>query len=143
VSEEWSVSRVHPADLLTVWHRLLPQIRQGLRKGAGDTLSERGLFSGVASGRLDLWVIHDGDEVLAGMFLRIDERERGKALIVLNVVGRDFKRYAKTMVPRLRDYGDLIGAYTIESVSRPGAARLLTRLGCKPKAVIMELGHGR
>jgi hypothetical protein len=98
------------------------------------------------SGALDLWVVHKGIEVLAGIFLLIENRERGKALVVLDVVagsGRGFRDYAEDMLPRLREYGEMIGAYTVESVSRPGAARLLSRFGCKPKAVIMELNDGR
>lgn len=129
-----------------VWLKLAPQIRRGLKKGAGDTLSERWLYEGVMSGALDLWVVHREDDILGGMFLSIVERERGKALVVLNTVagsGHGLQAYAAEMLPRLREYAEMVGAYTIESVSRPGAARLLSRLGCKPKAVIMELGDGR
>jgi hypothetical protein len=95
---------------------------------------------------LDLWVVHRDQEILGALFLKIEERERGKALVVLDVVagtGRGFRQYAEDMLPRLREYGQMIGAYTVESVSRPGAARLLSRLGCRPKAMIMELNDGR
>lgn len=144
--EQLSVSRVGPNVLDAVWGKLLPQIRRGLSKGAGDTLSESGMYCAVALGTLELWVVHDGDDIRAGLFMQIAKRDRGTALIVLDIVagtGRGFRAYAEKMLPTIREYGDLIGAYTIESVSRPGAARLLRRLGCKPKAMIMELGNGR
>jgi hypothetical protein len=137
-----TVSRVAPDDLLEVWMHLAPQIRSGLKKGAGDTLTEKWLYEGVMSGALDLWVVHKGQDILAGLFLLIENREPGKALVVLNTVagsGHGFREFAEDMLPRLREYGQMIGAYTVESYSRPGAARILTRLGCKPKAVIMEL----
>jgi hypothetical protein len=135
--------------LLLVWPHIQPQIARGIARGAGDTISERGLFIGVVDGTLDLWVMNRGSEILAGIFLRIDQRARGKALVVLDVVAGNghhvgvFSEYARDIVPRLREYGQMIGAYTIESVSRPGAARLLSRLGCTPKAIIMELNDGR
>jgi hypothetical protein len=141
-----AISRVQPRDLGEVWRKLLPQIRRGLSKGAGDTLSERGMYTGVIDGELDLWVVHRGDEILGGMFLRIDQRDRGKALIVVDVVsgtGTGLKAYAEELLPRIREYGKMIGAYTIESYSRTGAARMLSRLGCRPKAMIMELSDGR
>ena len=144
--ERLSVSRIKPEDLLVVWAKLVPQIRRGLRKGAGDTLSERGLFRAVVSGDLDLWVVHDGSEIMGGLFLQIEKRERGVALVVLDVVagtGRGLRDYAEMMLPRIREYGKMVGAYTIESVSRPGAARMLKSLGCRPKAIIMELSDGR
>jgi hypothetical protein len=146
VSIPFAVSRAHPKDLVVIWPKLLPQILRGLRKGAGDTLTERGLLSGVQHGELDLWIVHRDDEILAGIFLQIDQRERGKALVVLDVVagsGKGFRHYAEDIVPRLREYGEMIGAYTVEGVCRLGTARLLSRLGCKPKAVIMELSNGR
>ena len=140
------VGRAHPNDLSMIWTHLGPQIRRGLTKGAGDTMTERWLFDGVMNGELDLWIVHDGSEILAGIFLQILERERGKVLFVVDIVagsGHGFKDYAEYMLPKLREYGDMIGAYTIESHSRLGAARLLQRLGCKPKAMIMELGNGQ
>jgi hypothetical protein len=144
--ERLSVSKVYPDNLAEVWPRLLPGIRQGLRRGAGDTLSEDGLFHGVASRGVELWVAHRGDEILAGVFLQIEKRERGRALVVLDVVavgGRGFRQYAEKLLPIIREYATMIGAYTVEGVTRPGAARILTSLGCKPKAIIMELGNGR
>lgn len=138
-----SVSRVEPKDLLSVWGRLLPQIRRGLKRGMGDTMSERRLFSQVAHGDVDLWALHRGSDVFAGIFLQTVERERGKALIILNVVGSGFRENAEEMLKRFREYADMIGAYTIESYSRLGAARHLMRLGCKPKAIVMELRNGR
>ena len=141
-----AVSRVSPNELPSVWEQLQPQIQRGLRKGAGGTLTEIGLFNDVACGSLDLWVVHRDEDILAGIFLRIDERESGKALIVIDAVagtGKGFMHYAEDIIPRLREYGQMVGAYTIEGVCRLGTARLLSRLGCKPKAVIMELNDGR
>lgn len=145
-TEPWSVSRVRPDQLRQVWPWLQPQIWRGLERGAGDTLTEGMLYNGVMTGHLDLWAIHRGNEILAGIFLRIDERAKGKALVVLDVVagsGHDFASYTGDILTRLREYGDMIGAYTIESYSRLGAARILSRFGCKPKAMIMELRDGR
>src|SRR4029077_6130046 len=81
----WSVSRVRPEDLMEVWPRLLPGIWRGLRRGAGDSCSEDGLFYGIIHRDVELWLAHRGDAILAGVFLQIDKRERGKALVVLNV----------------------------------------------------------
>jgi hypothetical protein len=145
-TEPLSVSRVQPEQVLPVWQILLPQIRRGLKKGAGDTLDESGLFRDVASGRVILWVMHRGPEIQAGVFLRVDERECGRALIVLEAVaggGKGFLAHAESLLPRLREYGDMIGAYTIEAYCRRGTARVLSRLGCKPKAIVMEIRDER
>jgi hypothetical protein len=144
--EQLSVSKVYPDNLAEVWPCLLPGIRRGLQRGAGDTLSAEGLFRGVITRGVELWLAHRGDEIFAGVFLQIEKRERGRALVVLDVVavnGRGFRQYAEKLLPIIREYATLIGAYTVEGVTRPGAARILTSLGCKPKAIIMELGNGR
>lgn len=146
-TEQLSVRRVMPKDLLPVWLQLLPQIKHGLKRGAADTLTENGLYTGIAHGELILWVMCHGPEILAAFFLQIEVRPRGRALVVLNVVsgpsGKYPHQYNDEMLLRLREYGDMIGVYTIESVSRLGAARRLMRHGCKPKAMIMELRDGR
>lgn len=142
-----TVSGVEADEFLSVWQVLLPSIRRGLERGAGDTLTEKGLFSGVARGDVLLWLMRDDGDLVAAFFLQIDERDRGVALIVLNVVGVNgggfSRRYVEEMLQRFREYGDMIGAYTIESYSRLGAARTLMRHGCKPKAMVMELRDGR
>lgn len=125
-----------------MWQQIGPQVRRGLACGAGDTLSEQEMLSALLHGELELWAVHEGDKVLGGLVLQIERRERGLALVVLMIAaaeGRGLRLYVPRLLALLRDYAELLGAYTIESVSRPGAARLLSRFGCKPKAVLMEL----
>jgi hypothetical protein len=128
-----------------VWPVLQASIRRGLSAGAGDTLTEVQLFEGVQSGAMDMWVAHDGDDIKGAVILQIDRRAQGKVLFVVMSVGLPGQAIACTecFLPRLREYGEMIGAYTVESWSRPGAARVLARYGCKPKAMIMELNDGR
>jgi len=143
---DFVIARVEAKDLPVVWPSLQREVRRGLTKGAGDTMTEQWLYGGVEDGSIDLWVLQRRDgEVLGGMFLKTIQRSRGTVLFVVDIVagsGHGFRDYAAELLPKLREYGAMIGAYTIESVSRPGAARILSRLGCKPKAVIMELGDG-
>jgi hypothetical protein len=68
-------------------------------------------------------------------------------LVVLEAVAgpgcKSYLEHATDLLPRLKEYGDMIGAYTIEAYCRNGAARMLSRLGCKPKAIVMEIRDER
>src|SRR5262245_22672536 len=94
LQHEWSVSRVAPGELPLVWPHLEKQIKRSLTKASGDTITERMLANGVTEGTIDLWVVHTDAEILGGMFLRVEQRDRGKALCVLDIVagtGKGFK----------------------------------------------------
>ena len=141
-----TVSRAHPDDMLLIWPQIQPLIQRCLKKGLGETLTEPGLWAGVMTGGIDLWVVSEGVEVKAGLFLQTVRRERGKALIILAAVANERGKaveHTKELLPLIREYADMIGAYTVEACARLGTARILKRLGCKPKAIVMELKDGR
>ncbi len=87
---------------------------------------------------MELWAVHEGGTVKAGIVLERHKRKRGTALIVVLVAGRGFHEWSETVMALLEDYRVLIGAYTIEAVARAGMEKWLRELKWRPKAVVME-----
>lgn len=118
-------------------------VRKGLKHGAGDSITEDEILHGLMTGRMQLWAVHKGEEVIAGLVLQTIERECGRALFIVVMAGRDFAEWSPKVNGLLQDYADLLGAYTIEAMCREGIAKWLKALGWKRKAIKMELRHGR
>ncbi len=143
ISADYSVSRVEPQSIDVVWPQIAPMVRRGLRHGAGDSITEEQILHELYAGQMELWAVHDGEEIIAGLVLQIIQRSKGPALIVIFQAGRDFARWSERVNSLIRDYADLIGAYTVEAVCRKGAAKWLKELGWTEKAITMEMRNGR
>lgn len=119
-------------------------VRKGLKHGAGDTVTENEIVRALLHGEMEMWAVHDGTAIIAGIVLQVVRRERGTALIVVLIAGRSFSSWAPCVQQLIKDYANLIGAYTIEAVCREGMAKLLYGMGWKRKATTMRLeNHGR
>ena len=145
ISADYSVSRVEPQSIDAVWPQIAPMVRRGLKHGAGDSITEEQILHALYAGQMELWAIHNGEEIIAGLVLQIIQRSKGPALIVIFQAGRDFALWSERVNGLIRDYADLIGAYTVEAVCRKGAAKWLEDLGWKRKAITMamEMNNGR
>jgi hypothetical protein len=134
----FDVSRVPVEQLAAVWPQIRPMVRRGLARGSGDSTSEAEILRRLENGEAELWAVHDGPKIIAVLAVEILQRERGKALFVLLIAGREFHAWSAQVQRLLCDYRDLIGAYTIEASVRPGLTKWLGALGWKPKATVME-----
>lgn len=129
-----------PVELVpAVWAKLLPQIEKALSHGDGDSTTPEHMLAAVLSGRMQLWAVHEGEEIIAGVIVSA-RTYTAKTTVVINLLaGRDMDRWADRIEQLLRDLRDLIGANTIEASCRAGLAHRLGKRGWKRKAVIMEL----
>ena len=122
-----------------VWPTLEPWVAKALSKFGGDFRSGS-VLKQVVNDDLKLWVgMLDGD-VVAGLFWRLKETNRGSKIWLELVVGRDSHLWTETLVQHIRKIVTLTEAYAVEGACRPGLARLLERQGLsKPYAVMMRM----
>lgn len=114
-------------------------IERALSHGQGDGTSWEHMLAAILMQKMTLWVIHEGDDIVACVVLSVNEHAKGKKVFVQLTAGRDLDRWIDQIEGLLRDYRDLVGAMTIEASCRKGLARRLSRRGWGKKAVIMEL----
>ena len=138
-----SVSRISPAEFDAVWAEVEPMAASGFRHGAGDTITPDEIRASVISGDMEMWAVHDADDITAVVVIQIIERPQGRVLAVVLVAGRGFASWGQQVQELLQEYASLIGADWIEAVARDGMAKWLSRMGWKRKATLMELKNGR
>lgn len=134
----YQVSAVAGREVDAVWPKIDAMVTRGLEAIHDDTTTSALLREGVRHGRLVLWIVHSGDEIVAAIVLNIVKRFGGPVLLVVMIAGRDFEAWAPQVQQLLQDYRQLIGATRIESVSRPGMEKWMRRLGWRRRAVMME-----
>ena len=114
-------------------------IVSGLRKGAGDTVSEEWLKESVKTGNMALWAIHSGTDVTAVVILESIQYPKHKALSIILVAGSRFHEWEDEVEKLLMSLADLIGADTLESTCRHGMSKWLKNRGWRKKATLMEI----
>jgi len=109
-----------------------------LSRGAGDTMTERGLQQSwkIVAARID-------GEIVGCSFLALYERPKGRCLYVTGIAGFGVPRWQDAMF----DFHDLIaqqqGCYCMETKARVGSAVELKTRGWRQKAIVMEKSYGR
>lgn len=131
------ISVVEPSQLDYVWDQLRPQIKKALSHGSGDGETEENYYKQIKDGAMSLIVSHQGDEVLAGGILSIQEHPNKKTLFVELLAGRDLSSWLDESDEALRKIKEQNQADTIEASCRIGLSRMLK--SWTPKAIIMEL----
>jgi ABC-type uncharacterized transport system ATPase subunit len=122
-----------------VWQQLQPMIDRALSHGDGDSTTSGHMLAKVLVGQRQLWAIHEGPEIIAGLVISIRTYAAKKTVVIELAAGRDLDRWAEQLEGILRDFRDLAGANTIECSCRAGLARRLLKRGWISKATIMEL----
>jgi hypothetical protein len=122
----------------------LPMIERALSHGAGDCITVGGLYRKCADGELSMWVVHEGDDIIACLILSVHQFEAKRTLFVEILAGRGMDDWIGNVEPLLADCAALLGADTIEASCRLGLARRLVKRGTwKQKAVLMEMRYER
>lgn len=132
------VSLVSSATVDWVWSSLGPQIERALSHGQGDEVSSAYIKEMVRWGRMSMWVVHEGQQLLAGLIFTVRE-SRVRKMYVEVLAGVRMDAWVDHLEQLMRDYAKEIGADCIEASCRGGLARRLGRRGWNQKAMIMEL----
>lgn len=112
---------------------------RGLRHGQGDGTSAAQMLASLYRGESQLWVVHDGPDVKAGVVVSVTEHLAGRKVFVDLLAGEGMAEWVDMVERALCDYRDLVGAKCVEASCRKGLAKRLGSRGWKSKAVIMEL----
>lgn len=128
------VSAVAPDSLDIVWAALLPEIRKAMAGGTGVFLREE-----VRAGNAQMWVIHQGEDIRAGIVVSVMDGETGRKVFIDLLAGKDMLEWVDELESLLRAFKERTGANRIEAGCRPGLAKRLMSRGWKKTAVVMEL----
>ena len=133
------ISDVPVNQLPYVWPQILPMIEKGLSHGQGDTYDSDTIYRDILEGKSSLWVVHEGEDVQAGVVFTVITHPKAKKVFVEILAGKNMESWVDQLEGLLSDYKDLIGASCIEASCRKGLAKRLSNRGWKTKAIIMEL----
>lgn len=114
-------------------------IERALSHGEGDSTTSAHLLAAVLTGDLQLWVVHDGPEIVAGLVVAVYIHPGKRTVWVELCAGRDLDRWIADIERLLRDFRDIVGADTVEASCRPGLAHRLGKRGWSRKAIRLEL----
>jgi hypothetical protein len=132
------ISHVPPASVGAVWAALSPMIEKGLSHGQGDETSPEQMRAAIERGDMQMWVVHEGEDIKAGIVLSVTDAAVRKLWVEM-LVGRDMGEWIDELERLVCDFRDLIGAGCVEASCRPGLAKYLARRKWKRKAIIMSL----
>lgn len=133
------MSSVPTESVPYVWESQIQMIERGMSKGQGDWGSSADMLARILRGDSHLWVVHQGDEVIAVVVTCARSNIHMTKLFVELVAGSRLDEWVDQVITLLRDLMELIGADCIETSCRPGLAKLLKGKGWSQKAIIMEL----
>lgn len=132
------ISAVPPAIVDDVFDKLQKQVAKALSHGQGDGTTEIEMRLAVKAGEMQMWAVHDDEQVYAAMVLSVTQHSTGRKIFVELLVGKNIDDWVADLEALLMDYKELVGAMCIESSCRVGLAKYLKGRGWKTKAVIME-----
>ncbi len=138
-TERLSVSEVPIDSVESVWISQLKMINSGLRRGQGDATSANEMLASIKNGKMSLWVVHDGDQVVAVVVVSVLRTPTITKLMVHLIAGSRLGDWADLLQEKLLQCKDLVEADCIEASCRLGLAKYLTKKGWSKKAIIMEL----
>lgn len=133
------VSSVPPDLAPGVWAKFKKEIDRALSHGEGDSTTSAHLLAQIIAGRMQLWVVHEGDDLIACLVISIHTYTAKTTVAIEIAAGRDLDRWVERVEQLLMDFKTLVGADTIECSCRPGLAHRLMRRGWRRKAITMEL----
>lgn len=122
-----------------IFAELSTEITRGLNRGAGERDTSERLSAAVKRGSMQLWVVHDGSEIIAAVVLSVREYRTKKSVVIEFAAGRDMHLWLGDMEELWRKYRDQIGAEAIVAACRLGMAKRLARRGWKEKSIVMGL----
>lgn len=132
------ISQVSPEQAEVVWPQFLPFVERGLRHGQGDSMAPCHLLHALKSGEMAFWIAHEGEELMGGMILEVNQFPTKKVVFVVMLIGTKFEKWVDEMESALKNYRDINGADCIEASCRKGLVKKLMKRGWSQKAVIME-----
>lgn len=131
------IGLVTPESLDLVWAALRPKILKALSVGAGTNQTEEHYKGSIKSGSMQMWAVHEGEKVIGGGILSLNEMPRGKVVFIEMLAGERMNEWLDEIESLVKRYATEVGATTIEASCRPGLVKKLTRW--QPIATLMRL----
>lgn len=139
VEVDLEVSSVPLESVPYVWSAQIDMIERGLEKGQADWATSTELLAQILKGESHLWVVHEGEEVVAVVVTEVRANRHMTKVFVQLIAGTRLDEWSDQVITLLHDFMELIGADCIEASCRPGLAKFLKGKGWSQKAIIMEL----
>lgn len=133
------VRAVLPETAVQAWPAVEPLISSALRRGQGDESAPEHVLARVIKGESQMWVVVEGDEVVATTVLTVLDAPNTRKLSVDILAGVGMPRWVDRLEELIVRFMRTVNATCIEASCRPGLAARLKQRGWRQKAVIMEL----
>lgn len=132
-------SQAEGGQVFVVWPSIVDMVERGLRKGQGDSTTSKTLLYQVLIGEYQLWIVHEGEDIYAGIILSVTQHVTGRKVFIHMLAGHSMSIWVDRLEALLKDFMGATGSMCIEASCRHGLAKQLKDRGWREKAVIMEL----
>lgn len=129
------VEHVASENVRDVW----AYIYQDVARACDDTLTPEEVLDALSSKRATLWLIFEGEHIIASLVTQARIRNGNTRLEVLTVGGSKFNEWAPIMQDILQD----MDYPKMRAYCRRGMAKWLKQLGWREVQVVMEYENGR
>jgi len=123
------------ADL---WPAIVPLLDPAVAR-SGNRMSMDTVLRSLEAGTHLLWVITEGDELLAAMITRSAQYPLSKMLVVESLGGRQMKRWVQNTHDTLTSFAKATGHDGLELYGRSGWVKALKPYGWKHSMVVCEV----
>lgn len=132
-------SGIVPKDAISdLWPTVEPLLAPAIAR-SGERMSMETVRETLAGDTHLLWIVVDGDEVLAACVTRTAVYPLKKMLVVESLGGRQMKRWVNDLNETLKRYAKDTGHQGLELYGRPGWVKALDPYGWKHAMVVCEL----
>lgn len=133
-----------PAQQAQLWWPQVAHWCEAALSHGGDLLNLEDLKAAVAARDMQLWVVHEGEQLLAVCVTEIRRWPRCSVLTAIVVGGEQMPRWVRGLDDVLTRYARANGCAVLDAHGRKGWTKTLRSLGWRDCAVTFakEIRHG-
>lgn len=126
-----AIQSVSAENLVRVWPSVAPILKRATDMSHGR-LGIEDLRASIFDGTLHLWLVLDGDKVIAANTLQMKSYPRMRVMLGLYIGGERLEEWRDLMCEAVERYAREQGCQKVEFIGRPGWGRVLSSNGYAP-----------
>jgi len=132
------ITYIPPKDIDNIWTKLKPFVALAAEFTYGR-FTTNDIRTGYKKGNQQLWLAHEGEEVLGFSITEIIEYPQTRALVMHFTGGKDLPLWKTPMLKDIQEFGSNNGCDIIESYGRVGWGKVFKEDGYKARFTFYEL----
>ena len=128
---------VSPNTLQDIWGAVLPLFEEG-KEYWGKWTTLEGIYRGISSSRLQLWLMNDEDEFLLAMLTQIVKAPKGDILKITWIEGSDVDSAMRLFFDYMELWAHRQGISRVKLEGRRGWIRKLSSSGYELTGYVLE-----